>query len=68
MEYKNYYIINHGKEKHLILALSSQEAINAWIQKKQSEREEEGRKMKFNPANFSIEEITREDFLVKASE
>lgn len=68
MRYKYYYLITHGDKKYLILAGSSQEAIDIWIKEKNTERMEEGRKVMFNPSNFSIEEIIREDFVIKASE
>lgn len=68
MEYKHYYLIRYGKDKILVLAKNSQEAVNIWIENKKEQLKKEGRYLEFNPKDFSVEEIEREDLVIKASE
>ncbi|WP_249593661.1 hypothetical protein [Peribacillus frigoritolerans] len=68
MEYKNYYLIKVGNSKIVVLAKTSVEAINIWIENGNNERIKDNRRPNFNPNSYSIELLEREDLVLKASE
>ncbi|KYD02652.1 hypothetical protein B4102_0246 [Heyndrickxia sporothermodurans] len=67
MEYNNYYLIRYGNDKILVLAKNPQDAVNIWIENKNEQLKKDGRYLDFNPREFSVEELEREDLVIKAS-
>lgn len=68
MENKNYYLIKIGNNKILVLARTSVEAINIWIEDRNNERIKDNLRPNFNPYSYIIELLEREDLVLKASE
>ncbi|MGM0888973.1 MAG: hypothetical protein ACQEW5_18825 [Bacillota bacterium] len=68
MENKNYYLIKTGNNKIIVLARTSVEAINIWIEDRNNERIKDNLRPNFNPDSYSIELLEREDLVLKASE
>ncbi|MCU4809603.1 hypothetical protein CN445_09235 [Bacillus cereus] len=68
MEYNYLYLIEEGERKDVVSAKSSVEAINLWAEHKRLEWEEEGKRVRFNPDNFSITKLKRKDLVINASE
>ena len=68
MQYNYYYLINYGKNEVVVLSESSTKAIELWINHKNDERERDNLSRSFEPSNFSIKEISREDLVIKASD
>lgn len=61
----NYYLIRYMDKKFIILAKTSYQAVEHWVKVTQNEREKEGRRVPFNPSNFSVEDLGYE--LLEAS-
>lgn len=68
MRHKNYYLIKHNNNNHLVMAYDGIEATNIWYETRVKEREEEGIKVRFNPKEFSVLELCTEGTVMRASE
>ncbi|WNB93409.1 hypothetical protein [Bacillus sp. NEB1478] len=66
MEYNFLYLIESGNNSVVVSAKNSIEAIGLWIEQKNKEIEEDGRLVKFNPTNYSVKQIEREDLIIRA--
>ncbi|MDT0159261.1 hypothetical protein [Bacillus sp. AG4(2022)] len=66
MEYNFLYLIETGNNSVVVSAKNSIEAVSLWIEQKNKEREADGRLIKFNPQNYSVKQIEREDLIIGA--
>lgn len=57
-----------NKNKFVVSAENTQQAIKLWFESKNKEYQEDNRPLEFNPRDFSIRELEREDLVIRASE